>query len=446
MLRRTIYENLLNWKNNDKGSCAILIAGARRVGKSYIVEQFARTEYKSYILINFSNATNEIKDIFLNETSDLNMFFAKLSAFFKVKLYERNSLFIFDEVQQFPRARELIKFLVADGRYDYIETGSLITLRKNVENIVIPSEEEQIEMFPMTFEEFLWALGDETTVPFLRECFEKRHPLGQALHRKVMNLFRIYMLVGGMPQSVLSYKAQNNFEASDRIKRSILRLYRDDVTKFAGSQESKVLAIFDGIPSQLSQKEKKYNLSSLGTNARYREYEDAFIWLREAMVVNTCFNSTDPTVGLNLNTERTTQKCYMADTGLLVSHTFSDDSFTDNELYRDILLDKLHANEGMIVENVVAQELRSHGHRLFFFSRADSCNRENNIEIDFLIRKKRKICPIEVKSSSYQRHTSIDKFYRKYSDTLGQSYILYTKDIMEKDDILYLPIYMTMFL
>ena len=257
MLRRTIYENLLNWKNNDKGSCAILIAGARRVGKSYIVEQFASTEYKSYILINFSNATNEIKDIFLNETSDLNMFFAKLSAFFKVKLYERNSLFIFDEVQQFPRARELIKFLVADGRYDYIETGSLITLRKNVENIVIPSEEEQIEMFPMTFEEFLWALGDETTVPFLRECFEKRKPLGQALHRKVMNLFRTYMLVGGMPQSVLSDKAQNNFEASDRIKRRILRLYRDDVTKFAGSLESKVLAIFDGIPSQLSQKEKK---------------------------------------------------------------------------------------------------------------------------------------------------------------------------------------------
>ena len=446
MLRRTVYENLLNWKNNDKGSCAILIAGARRVGKSYIAEQFARNEYKSYILINFSNATNEIKDIFLNETSDLNMFFAKLSALFKVKLYKRNSLFIFDEVQQFPRARELIKFLVADGRYDYIETGSLITLRKNVENIVIPSEEEQIEMFPMTFEEFLWAFEDETTVPFLRECFEKRKPLGQALHRKVMNLFRTYMLVGGMPQAVLSYKEQKNFEASDRIKRRILRLYRDDVTKFAGSQESKVLAIFDGIPSQLSQKEKKYNLSSLGTNARYREYEDAFIWLREAMVVNTCFNSTDPTVGLNLNTERTTQKCYMADTGLLVSHTFSDDSFTDNELYRDILLDKLHVNEGMIVENVVAQELRSHGHRLFFFSRADSCNRENNIEIDFLIRKKRKICPIEVKSSSYQRHTSIDKFYRKYSDTLGQAYILYTKDIMEKDGILYLPVYMTMFL
>lgn len=297
MLRRTVYENLLNWKNNDKGSCAILIAGARRVGKSYIAEQFARNEYKSYILINFSNATNEIKDIFLNETSDLNMFFAKLSALFKVKLYKRNSLFIFDEVQQFPRARELIKLLVADGRYDYIETGSLITLRKNVENIVIPSEEEQIEMFPMTFEEFLWAFEDETTVPFLRECFEKRKPLGQALHRKVMNLFRTYMLVGGMPQSVLSYKEQKNFEASDRIKRRILRLYRDDVTKFAGSQESKVLAIFDGIPSQLSQKEKKYNLSSLGTNARYREYEDAFIWLREAMVVNTCFNSTDPTVG-----------------------------------------------------------------------------------------------------------------------------------------------------
>ena len=446
MLKRKIYDTLLKWKNQDKGKVAILLAGARRVGKSYVAEQFAKSEYKSYILINFSNTTAEIKDIFLNESADLNMFFAKLSALFKVKLYERESLFIFDEIQQFPRARELIKFLVADGRYDYLETGSLITLRKNVEGIVIPSEEEQIEMFPLDFEEFLWAFNDETTVPFLKECFEKRTPLGQALHRKTMNMFRIYMLVGGMPQAVLAYKKNKDFEEADRVKRRILKLYRDDVTKFSGRQESKVLAIFDGIPSQLSQKEKKYTLSSLSTNARYRDYEDAFNWLREAMVVNTCFNATDPTVGLNLNTERTTQKCYMADTGLLVTHTFSDDSFADNELYRDILLDKMHINEGMIVENVVSQELRSHGHKLFFFSRSDSSNRENNIEIDFLIRQKRKICPIEVKSSSYQHHASIDKFYKKYADTLGQAYILYTKDIMEKDGILYLPIYMTMFL
>ena len=400
MLKRKIYNQLLDWKTQDKGSCALLIAGARRVGKSFVAEQFAKSEYKSHILINFSNAPEEIKDIFSNESSNLDMFFAKLSAFYRVKLFERNTIFIFDEVQQFPRARELIKFLVADGRYDYLETGSLITLRKNVENIVIPSEEEQIEMFPLDFEEFLWAFGDETTVPLLQECFKKQMPLGQALHRKTMNLFREYILVGGMPQSVIAYRENKDFSASDRIKRRILKLYRDDVTKFAGHQTSKVLSIFDGIPSQLSQKEKKYNLSSLGKNARLRAYEDAFIWLREAMVVNTCFNATEPTVGLNLNTERTTQKCYMADTGLLVTHTFSDDNFSDNELYRDILLDKLNVNEGMIAENVVAQELRSHGHKLFFFSRSDSSERTNNIEIDFLLRSKRKICPVEVKSAS----------------------------------------------
>lgn len=446
MLRRKIYERLLDWKNNDNGSCAILIAGARRVGKSFIAEQFAKSEYKSYILINFSNAPVEIKDIFLNESSDLDMFFVKLEAFYRTKLYNRNSIFIFDEVQQFPRARELIKFLVADGRYDYLETGSLITLRKNVEEIVIPSEEEKIEMFPMDFEEFLWAFNDNTTIPFLRTCFEKKIPLGQALHRKTMNLFRGYMLVGGMPQSVLAYRKQKDFSAADKIKRRILKLYRDDVTKFAGNQTSKVLAIFDGIPSQLSQKEKKYNLSSLGKNARLREYEDAFIWLNEAMIVNTCFNATEPTIGLNLNTERTTQKCYMADTGLLVTHTFSDDDFSDNELYRDILLDKLNVNEGMIFENAVAQELRSHGHKLFFFSRSDSSKRENDMEIDFLIRQKRKICPIEVKSASYQHHASLDKFCKKYSETLGQSYILYTKDVMKKNGILHLPVYMAMLL
>ena len=249
-----------------------------------------------------------------------------------------------------------------------------------------------------------------------------------------------------MPQSVIAYREHKDFSASDRIKRRILKLYRDDETKFAGRQTGKVLSIFDGIPSQLSQKEKKYNLSRLEKNARLRAYEDAFIWLREAMVVNSCFNATEPTVGLNLNTERTTQKCYISDTGLLITHTFSDDSFSDNELYRDILLDKLNVDEGMIAENVVAQELRSHGHKFFFFSRSDSSERANNIEIDFLLRSKRKICPIEVKSASYQHHASLDKFYKKYSDTLGQVYILYTKDIMEKNNILHLPLYMAMFL
>ena len=442
MLRRKIYQRLLDWKNKDKGACALLIAGARRVGKSFIAEQFAKSEYKSYIFIDFSAASSEIRDLFNNETQNLDLFFVKISTLFSTKLYKRESLFVFDEIQQFPRARELIKMLVKDGRYDYLETGSLITLRKNVEGIVIPSEEERIEMFPLDFEEFLWASGDETTFPFLRECLAKRIPLGQALHRQTMNLLRQYMLVGGMPQAVAEYMQEKDFQAVDRIKRRILQLYRDDVTKFSDRNQAKVLSIFDGIPSQLSRKEKRYNLASLSPNARLREYEDAFIWLSEAMVVNICFNSTDPTVGLSLDTERTTQKCYMADTGLLVSHCFSDDDFVDNNLYRDILLDRMQVNEGMLVENLVAQELRSRGHRLFFFSKSDSSNRSNDMEIDFLIRSGRKICPVEVKSASYQHHASLDKFRSKFSGVLGQPYILYTKDLMEKDGILHLPIYM----
>ena len=442
MLRRKIYDRLLDWKDNDKGSCALLVAGARRVGKSFIAREFARKEYKSHIFIDFSEASDETKDLFMHETGDLDLFFAKLSALFRTKLFERESLFVFDEVQQFPRARELIKKFVRDGRYDYLETGSLITLRKNVEDIVIPSEEERIEMFPFDFEEFLWATGDESTFPILRDAFEKRIPLGQALHRQVMNLFRQYMLVGGMPQPVLEYLKEKDFRAADRIKRRILRLYRDDVTKFAGRNQAKVLSVFDGIPSQLSRKEKRYRLSSLDPNARMREYEDAFVWLAEAMVVNVCFNSTDPSVGLSLNAERTTRKCYMADTGLLVSHSFSDDGSADNDLYRDILLDRLHVNEGMLVENVVAQELRSGGHSLFFFSRSDSSDRSNDMEIDFLIRSGRRICPVEVKSAAYQHHASLDKFRDRFSGMLGQPYILYTKDLMEKDGILHLPIYM----
>lgn len=442
MLRRKIYQRLLDWKESDRGTCALLIAGARRVGKSFVAGQFAGNEYRSHIFIDFSVVSNETKDLFLNEANDLDLFFSKMSALFRTRLYERESLFVFDEVQQFPRARELIKQFVKDGRYDYLETGSLITLRKNVEDIVIPSEEERIEMFPLDFEEFLWAMGDETTYPFLRECLSGKKTLGQSLHRQTMNLFRQYMLVGGMPQSVAEYLEKKDFLAVDRIKRRILRLYRDDATKFAGRDQAKVLAIFDGIPSQLSRKEKRYNLASISPNARMREYEDAFIWLTEAMIVNTCFNATDPSVGLAMNTERTTQKCYMADTGLLVAHCFSDDAASDNDLYNDILLDRMHVNEGMLVENVVAQELRSSGHRLFFFSRADSSNRSNEMEIDFLIRSGRKICPVEVKSAAYQHHASLDKFRERFSDTLGQPYILYTKDVMEKGGILHLPVYM----
>ena len=446
MLKRKIYDKLLEWKNQSNGSTAILIDGARRVGKSYIAEEFGKSEYKSYILIDFGKAPQDVLDLFIHDSANLDLFFAKLSAFYAKTLHKRNSLIIFDEVQQFPRARQLIKYLVADGRYDYIETGSLIRLKKNVQDIIIPSEEEHIEMFPMDFEELLWAMGDEVTVPLIRACFESKTPLGQALHRKIMNDFRQYVLVGGMPQSVIAYLKEKNFEASDVAKRRIIKLYRDDVSKFAEGYEDKVFALFDGIPAQLSKKEKKYKLSSISKEARFRTYEDSFIWLHEAMVVNTCFNATDPGVGLALSADNTTQKCYMADTGLLVTHTFMDNAFTENELYRAILFDKLNINEGMIMENIVAQMLRTNGHKLYFYSRSDTDNRENHMEIDFLITEGKKIAPIEVKSSNYTSHSSLDKFRNKFSSKIGNSYILYSKDVMIKDGIIHLPFYMAMFL
>lgn len=446
MLKRKIYGQLLDWKLKSNGQTALLIDGAHRVGKSYIAELFAAQEYKSHIAIDFGNAPQEIIDLFTNESYDLDLFFAKLSAFYSTVLHKRQSLIVFDEVQQFPRARQLIKYLVADGRYDYLETGSLIRLKKNTENIIIPSEEEHIEMFPMDFEEFLWAMGDEATVPLLRKCFDTRTPLGQTLHRKIMNDFRQYVLVGGMPQSVLAYQSEKNFEASDEAKRRILQLYRDDVSKFAYGYEEKVYAVFDGIPGQLSKKEKKYTLSSLNKNARLRTYENSFIWLNEAMIVNACFNATDPNVGLALSADHATEKCYMADTGLLVTHTFMDSSFTDNELYKAVLFDKIDINEGMITENVVAQQLRCNGHKLYFYSRCDTTDRENHMEIDFLITENKKISPIEVKSGDYRSHSSLDKFRKKFSSKIGTSYILYQKDVMEKDGILHLPLYMAMFL
>ena len=442
MLKRKIYNELVSWKNQSRGTTAMMIDGARRVGKSYIAEEFAKAEYKSYILIDFGQAPMNVLDLFVNDTANLDLFFAKLSAFYSTVLYKRESVIIFDEVQQYPRARQLIKYLVADGRFDYLETGSLIRLKKNVQDIIIPSEEEHIEMFPLDFEEFLWAMNDEATYPMIRQCFETKIPLGAALHRKVMNDFRQYILVGGMPQSVLAYKDGKNFEASDIAKRRILKLYRDDVAKFAAGYEDKVFAVFDNIPGQLSKKEKKYKLSSLGKQARFRTYEDSFVWLNEAMIVNTCFNATDPHIGLALSADNTMQKCYMSDTGLLVTHTFKDKKFTDNELYRAILFDKLNINEGMLMENVVSQMLRQKRERLYFYSKADSRNRENHMEIDFLITEGKKISPVEVKSGNYRSHSSLDKFRKRFSSVVGNSYILYTKDVMEKDGILHLPLYM----
>ena len=400
----------------------------------------------SMIFIDFSEPSKYITDIFENDIINLDLFFAKLSAYYDTILYKRESLIVFDEVQQFPLARQLIKHLVADGRYDYIETGSLISIKRNIKDIVIPSEEDSINLYPLDFEEFLWAIGAESTVPLLKECFNNLIPLGQALHRKVMNNFRQYILVGGMPQAVLEYVKEWDFQATDTVKKRILDLYRKDITRFANGYENKVTAIFDSLPGQLSKKEKKYKLSTLRKDARLRDYEDAFIWLRDAMTVYPCFNATEPSVGLALSSEHNTHKLYMADTGLLVTHTFSDNEYIDNSLYKAILLDKLNINEGMLIENVVAQTLRTNGHRLYFYSRVDSKKRENMMEIDFLITRKMKITPIEVKSSSYKKHTSLDKFCKKFGSKLGDAYILYPKDIMIKDNIVHLPLYMSMFL
>lgn len=445
-LKRKIYNKLVDWKKKSNGESALLINGARRVGKSFVCEEFAKNEYKSYLLIDFGNVSNEIKDLFENESSNLDWFFTKLSAYYGIQLFERESLIIFDEVQQLPRARQLIKYLVKDGRYDYIETGSLLSIKLNIEGIIIPSEEEHINMYPLDFEEFLWALDDTTTMPYIKACFENLKPLGDALHRKCMNLFRQYVLVGGMPQSVLKYVYTQSFEEADRIKNNILTLYRNDVTRFAKGYESKVLAIFDEIPGQLSKKEKKYSLSSLNKNARMRDYEDSFMWLNEAMITNTCFNSTDPNVGLALSSDFSTRKCYMADTGLLVTQALSEDSFLSENLYKAVLFDKLNINEGMLMENVVAQALRSNGHKLFFYSKNDRENRENQMEIDFLILKDKKISPIEVKSSAYKKHSSLHKFITKFSKKVGTPYILYQKDVMVKDGVVHLPIYMAILL
>lgn len=445
-MERKILQNFREWKERSAGKTALLVDGARRVGKSYAVEEFARSAYKSHLTIDFSYPRPGTLEAFRDDSYDLDLFFAKLSALYGVQLHRRESLIVFDEVQLFPQARQLVKHLVADGRYDYVETGSLISLHRNVKEILIPSEEEHLEMFPMDFEEFLLALGDRMTVPFLKERFDGRKPLGQAMHRKTLNEFRKYMLVGGMPQAVEAFAETGDFAEADRVKKRILSLYGNDIGKYAGKDEQKVFALFDGVPGQLAKKEKRFTLADIDEDARGRSYENAFVWLDKAMIVNRCVNATDPGVGLAMSGEFTTQKCYMGDTGLLVTQAFRDDEFADNALYKAVLLDKLNVNEGMLMENVVAQTLRRNGHHLFFYSRSDSANRANHMEIDFLISDHRRIHPVEVKSSSYRRHSSLDKFRTKFKDRLGEAFVLYPKDLMVKDEVVHLPLYMAMFL
>ena len=446
-MKRKIYNKLLEWKQESNGEYALLIDGARRVGKSYIVRQFAEKEYRSCVILDFNLVSKSIKDLFENGLDNLDRFFMYLSNYTGKTLYTRDTLIVFDEVQQYPKARAAIKYLVKDGRYDYIETGSLISIKKNVEGIVIPSEEEHIKMFPMDFEEFLWAMGEEMLMPFIKDCFERKKPLGQLMHRRAMDYFRLYMIVGGMPQAVEKYVETRDFAKVDKLKRRILDLYRSDISKYAKGYDTKVKSIFEEIPSQLQKHEKKFRLSALKEGARARDYETAFFWLDDAMIINSCYNTTEPNVGLNLNKDTNTMKCYMADTGLLISHAFDANEIVSEDLYRKILLDKLEMNSGMIVENIVAQMLRTAGHKLFFYSNSSMTDKDSRMEIDFLIAKSKittrhNISPIEVKSSARYTLTSLRKCIAKYGSYLSTAYVIHPADLKEEDNIVFLPLYM----
>lgn len=447
-MKRKIYEKLLDWKRKEAGRTALLIDGARRVGKSYIAKEFAEAEYKSHILIDFNRAPKEVVDLFDHYLNDLDTLFMYLSNFYGTKLYERETLIILDEVQLCPRARSAIKYLVADGRYDYLETGSLMTIKKNVKDILIPSEEEHVKMYPLDFEEFLWAFDNDMLMLFIRNCYEKKQPMGQALHRKAMDYFRQYMIVGGMPQAVERYVQTHDFDSVDRVKRSILELYRADIVKHAEGYEMKVEQIFDDIPAQLQKHDKKFKLSSLKKEARFRDYEDAMFWLSDAMIMNVCYNSTAPSIGLKLNMERMTLKCYMADTGLLISHAFDENGIVSEEIYKKLLFDKLEVNKGMIVENIVAQMLVASGHKLYFYANASRDDVTERMEIDFLIAKSKisnrhNISPIEVKSSKNYTLRSLQKFKAKFDEQTHIPYVIHPGDYKEENGIVYLPLYMT---
>lgn len=447
IMRRKIYQQLLDWKEKRNGEVALLIEGARRIGKSYIVEAFGKKEYKSYLLIDFNKAPEMVREWFDLYLEDLDTLFLYLSQHYKVRLHERNSLIILDEIQLCPRARAAIKFLVADGRFDYIETGSLVSIKKNTRSIVLPSEERSIQMYPMDFEEFLWATGNDMLMDLIRKMYVERKPMGQVFHRKAMDAFRLYMIVGGMPQAVKKYVDTQDFDAVDAAKRDVLTIYRNDIFHYAEDIAEKVVSIFDQIPPQLSKHEKKFRLSALKPGAKYRDWDDAFFWLKDASVVNVCYNSTEPNIGLKMNEDRTTLKCYMNDTGLLLSHAFDEKGIMSAEIYHKLLFGKLEVNEGMLVENVVAQMLTASGNKLFFYSKASDVA-EERMEIDFLLQKNKvtnrhNIHPIEVKSGTNYTLSSLKKCMKKFGEYMTSPTVIHAGDLKVEDGITYLPLYMT---
>lgn len=442
MFRRKIYSKLLAWKQESEGKTALLVEGARRVGKSTVVEEFAKKEYKSYILIDFSKASKEVKGLF-EDVSDLDYIFLRLQLIFKVDLHKRESAIIFDEVQLCPMARQAIKHLVKDGRYDYIETGSLISIKKNIKDILIPSEERKLSMYPMDYEEFLWAIGDQSTSKLLAEVLEKRIPLGDVTHRKLMRDFRLYMLVGGMPQAVSEYIETNNFRKVDEVKRDIIQLYLDDFKKIDAT--GKMSLLFDAIPAQLNTNASRYQVSSVLEGERADQILELIADMADSKTIQIAYHANDPNVGLANAKDLRRFKLFMADTGLFVTMIFKDKEFTENIIYEKLLSDKLSVNLGYVYENAVAQILAANGHALYYYTFLNE-KTNHNYEIDFLLSKKNKLCPIEVKSSGYSVHKSLDAFAEKYSDRIVEKYLVYTKDLKKDADVVMIPVYLVPFL
>lgn len=443
IFKRKLYDKMLQWKHEEQGRTAILVEGPRRVGKSTLVEEFARNEYKSYILVDFSKTPKQVFDLF-EDISDLDYLFIRLQLYYNVTLETRQSVIIFDEVQKQPMARQAIKHLVADRRYDYIETGSLISIKKNVKDIIIPSEEQKMYLRPLDYEEFRWAMGDRATTPLLKEVFDKKLSLGDAVTRKLLRDFRLYMLVGGMPQAVSEYIEKNNLEAVDKVKRSIIQLYEDDFKKIDPS--GRVSMLFDAIPAELNKNASRYQVSSvIGDGTSDPVIQQLISELKESMTVNIAYHANDPGAGMSLNKDIGRYKIFVADTGLFVTLAFKDKEFTENVIYQKLLSDKLGTNLGYLYENIVAQMLTAAGNELFYYT-FPTGKGNHNYEIDFLLARHSKICPIEVKSSTYRRHASLDTFCEKFSGKILDRYIVYTKDYRREEQTTYLPVYLVPFL
>ena len=445
-IQRKVYAKLCEWKKTANGSKALLIEGARRIGKSTVAEEFGKNEYKSYIVIDFNKASKKIRDLF-DDINDLDIFFQSLSLEYNKRLYRRESLIIFDEIQKFPKAREAVKYLVADGRYDFLETGSLISIKENVEDITVPSEERKLKMYPLDFEEFASYLGEDLLLDYISDCYRKKEPLEQSMHNKALRLFKEYILVGGMPQAVVAYKKGNrDFALADIEKRDILNLYRDDIRKAARRYNSRVSAIFENIPAYLSTHEKKIVLNSIETGATFDKYDEPLFWLDDSMICNLCYKCNDPNVGLALNKNDSEVKCYLGDTGLLVSLAFSENELAENRLYKQIMDGKLSINQGMIYENAISQMITAKGRQLYFYFRYNEEKHRNDIEIDFLLSNESKtnfkVMPIEVKSSKNYSATSLGRFSEVFRNRIGEPFIIHPKNLIVSDGITRIPPYM----